>query len=150
MAALITVAVAEGIIAANWHMFGVSLPITWLALYFTAANEWVGWRQGLVLAATVGYVLDVLASPVSGLVLVAILAAWAFGAYVLSKFKFTRDAKVAGLAGGTLIFMCVSFVVGPYFPHWLSGVLMAATYLLLSLAAYLVINMVVKFWLARA
>jgi len=149
MGALIAVAIGEGAVAANWHIFGVSLPITWLALYFTTANEWIGWRQGLVMAAVTGYVLDVMASPSPGLMLVSILAAWAFGAYVLSRYKFSRNVKVAGLAGGSLILMGSSFVVGPYLPHWLSVVLMAAIYLLVSLSAYLVINMVVKFWLVR-
>lgn len=150
MGTLIVVAAIEGVIAANWHMFGVSLPITWLALYFTMANEWVGWRQGLVLAAVSGYVLDVIASPAPGLIQVAALVAWGFGAYVLAKYKFSRDAKVAGLAGGSLILMSSSFVVGPYFPPWLSALIMAAIYLLVSLAAYVVISTVVKFWLARA
>lgn len=150
MGALIIVAAIEGILVANWHMFGVSLPITWLALYFTVASEWVGWRQGLVLAAVTGYVLDVMASPVPGLILVSILASWAFGAYVLSKYKFSRDSKVAGLTGGSLILMSSSFVVGPYFPPWLSMGLMAAIYLVVSMAAYLVISTVVKYWLVRA
>ena len=149
MGALLTVAAGDGLLAAEWPVFGVKLPITWLVLYLTVANEWVGWRQGLLLAACAGYILDVLAAPVPGAVLVSLLAAWAFGTYILSKYKFSRDSKIAGLIGGSVIFMSSSFAAGPYFPHWLNLLSMAAVYLLVSLASYAVINATVKSWLAR-
>jgi hypothetical protein len=68
-------------------LWQVSVPLTWLVLIYLRVLNWVNNWQLLVLAAVAGYVLDTLASPKPGLVIVSMLASLAVGAWLIGRSK---------------------------------------------------------------
>lgn len=149
VSAAVAAALTEGLILVNWPLLDAKAPVTWLAVLFITSEEWVGWRQGLVIAAVAGYVLDVVAAPAPGSVLVPMLLAWGLSAYLLMKYKYSRNFKIVTLAMGTLVYLAGSLAVGPYFPVWTDATRMVLVYLSISTASYVILSSSVKFWLRK-
>ena len=141
-------ATLEGLIAVNWPVLGVKLPLTWICLYLITLHGWTEWQRGLIMAVCAGYLLDVLTAPIPGAVVIPLIAAWTFATVVTAKKGHKRSNRVLALFGGSLIYFGGSTIAGSYFPGW-ALIWMAALYTLVTAAAYLLIRLVAVDWLKR-
>lgn len=118
LASLVLAAGLEGLWLVDQPVAGVKLPVFWLVLFLVMSQGWVGWRQGLLMAAVGSFVLDCLASPMPGVVMIGHLLAWLIAVIILEKGGFSRDAKIGSFAAGTTLIMLESLTLGLYWPGW--------------------------------
>jgi len=145
---VILAAAAEGLMLSDYPVFGVKLPLTWLAVLFITINQWAGWRQTLVITASAGYLLDVLAAPQPATVLIPLLLAWLSAQLLLHRGHYGRSAKLGAILAGSSLYLSGSFAVGPYNPGWLIGWYLAV-YSVAAAGAYWIISQTALNWLRR-
>lgn len=148
LAAVLLAAAVEGLVLDDWPILDVKLPLTWLALALIMLNQWDGWRQTLVSAVLAGYLLDVLAAPAHGAVLLPMLAAWLVGQLILKRFQRAANAKLGALIAGSLVYSSGFFAVGPYWPGWRLAAHLSL-FLLVTLAGYWMLQTAALSWLKR-
>lgn len=132
-----------------WLNFsGVSVPLTLLVLLYVLWQGWLSLYQTLLLALGAGYLLDVLASPRPGIVLLAMLAAVAVcGVWLPRPKSWWQRLAVVSLG------LCIYQLALGLGLSWVDSKLYfgsAALFTLISLivfVAFLLLGRQIKGWL---
>lgn len=142
-------ATIEGVWLVNLPVYGVRLPLVWLALSTLLTERWVSWKQGLVLAVLAGYWLDVLAAPVPGSTLISLIAAASVASAIMLGRDYSQAGKVQGLIAGSLIYLSGSLWPGPYWPDWVEAIAASGIYLAVLSTAYWIMRTTINGWKKR-
>lgn len=149
LAVMMAAASVEGIWLVNLPVYGVRLPLVWLALLTLLIEGWVSWRQSLVLAVLAGYWLDVLAAPVAGSALIPLTAAASAASVILLKRDYSQAGKMQAFVAGSLIYLSGSLWPGPYWPSWAEATVASGIYLVVLAMAYWIMRTTINGWKSR-
>lgn len=124
-------------------LFGASLPLTLLALLLLIHNGWISPLGALLLAGVSGYVLDLIASPNNGRVVIAYVAAIGGYNHLSKRIASGRFPAWSAVAAAAVAYWLVLFSSFSIYFSW-QVLLQLALYTAACLSALAIMQLTLK------